>query len=183
MPYSGTLQIGDLEGPYNAYCSQYIGSFDSWPPVESNERLQAELVTFSENNPPASGSPYWTIDALFLLPRDRIKYYQKLYGRLLKTSAPGKSTDKKLVEGAERLEKLLTIIDERSSVTLPNPTQVVESTDEVVIDTREDARKIENAIPDQDKSLRVNDSSQINGEQGGRLSLESSAQESSRSSE
>ena len=88
-----------------------------------------------------------------------------------------------MVEGVERLEKLLTIIDERSSVTLPNPTQVVESTDEVVIDTREDARKIENAIPDQDKSLRVNDSSQINGEQGSRLSLESSAQESSRSSE
>ena len=171
-----------MDTPYTNYCSSYLNGFDSWEPVQSNKRLPSILESFSLSVPPPNAS-IWTLDLLFSLPRSRIKYYQKLYGRLLKTSAPGKSTDKKLVEGVERLEKLLTIIDERSSVTLPNPTQVVESTDEVVIDTREDARKIENAIPDQDKSLRVNDSSQINGEQGGRLSLESSAQESSRSSE
>lgn len=171
-----------MDTPYTNYCSSYLNGFDSWEPVQSNKRLPSILESFSLSIPPPNAS-IWTLDLLFSLPRSRIKYYQKLYGRLLKTSAPGKSTDKKLVEGVERLEKLLTIIDERSSVTLPNPTQVVESTDEVVIDTREDARKIENAIPDQDKSLRVNDSSQINGEQGSRLSLESSAQESSRSSE
>ncbi|KAH8120387.1 hypothetical protein DFH11DRAFT_59126 [Phellopilus nigrolimitatus] len=126
-----------LDSPYTNYCSTYLSGFDTWEPVQSNQRLPTVLETFSASNPPPNDSPCWTLDDLFSLPRARIKYYQKLYGRLLKSSAPGKSTDKKLIGAVGRLEKLLTILDERSIVSLPNSSQVIESTDEIVIDTRE----------------------------------------------
>lgn len=105
------------------------------------------------NPPPQSGPQNWTLDALFLLPYSRIKYYQKLYGRLLKNSAPGKSTDKKLVEAVGKLERLLTVVEERSSIRLSGPSQTIETTDEVVIDTREQAEEIPKPV-DQTESSR-----------------------------
>ena len=112
-----------------------MAGFDDWEPVQSNSRLPEVLEAFSQANPPPH-SPLWTLDSLFSLPHARIKYYLKLYGRLLKTSTPGKSTDKKLYEAVETLESLLSVIEDRRSVRLPGPSQTFESHDEVVIDTR-----------------------------------------------
>jgi hypothetical protein len=101
------------------------------------------LEEFSEANPPPNGS-LWTLDALFSLPRLRIKYYHKLYGRLLKTAVPGQETRDTLVSGIERLEELMRLAEERATVPLSSPSQRVsadskESQDEVVVDTRSPA--------------------------------------------
>lgn len=117
------------------YCTSFVMGYDEWEPVQSNQRLPGVLEAFSETNPPPH-SPLWTLDTLFSLPNARIKYYLKLYGRLLKNSTPGKSTDKKLIEAVAKLEELLSVIEDRRSVRLPGPTETFESHDEVVIDTR-----------------------------------------------
>lgn len=131
-------QVDQLVAPYGSYCTSYLTGFDTWEPIKSNQRLPGVLSTFSSSNPPPSSGPeVWTLDTLLSLPRSRIRYYQKLYGRLLKNSAPGRSTDKKLVEANEKLERLLTTAEERSSIPLPGSDQVIETTDEVVIDTRD----------------------------------------------
>lgn len=127
-------QVDQLDSPYTSYCSSYLTGFDSWEPVTSNQRLPGILSAFSSSNPPfQSNLQVWTMDTLLALPRSRIKYYQKLYSRLLKNSAPGRSTDKKLIEVNEKLERLLTIAEERSSIPLPGSDHVIETTDEVVI--------------------------------------------------
>ena len=125
-----------MDAPYSKYCSSYLTGFDKWEPVQSNQRLSPILENFSASMQPPSGA-IWTLDALLSLPHNRLKYYLELYGRLLKSSAPGKSTDLKLIEGVKKLEDLLAIIDDRYKIALPGPTHVLETTDEVVIDTRE----------------------------------------------
>lgn len=101
------------------------------------------LQAFSSTNPPpTTGPPVWTLDALFALPRSRIKYYQKLYGRLLKNSAPGRNTERPLVDAVGKLEKFMALLDERSTVALSGSDQVIETTDEVVVDTRENSQSI-----------------------------------------
>lgn len=124
--------------PYTNYCQQYLSGFDTWESVQSNPRLPSVLESFSTSNPPPPGSPDWTLDALFVLPRARIKYYQKLYNRLLKNSGKGKSTDKMLVSAVEKLDRLMSMLEERNGLSLPtNSSQpAVEMVDEVVIDTR-----------------------------------------------
>ncbi|KAG5648068.1 hypothetical protein DXG03_007103 [Asterophora parasitica] len=145
--------IDDLKTPYTNYCAKYRCGFDTWAPVQSNAKLATILTTFSSTNPPPSSAsashatspPIWTIDDLFLLPKARLKYYKKLYGRLLKSTAPGKSDHKLLVGALETLDGLMGTLDSRSSVkvgepqTLSSPPPappVLEAEEEVVIDLR-----------------------------------------------
>ena len=58
------------------------------------------------------------MDALFSLPRARLKYYKKLYTRLLKSTQPGRSDHKLLTEAVEKLESLLAILAEREGVVI-----------------------------------------------------------------
>ena len=100
---SSPTQIDDLKKPYESYCSKYCCGFDAWEPVQSNARLGPILVQFSSTNPAPSNAGVWTLDALFLLPKLRLKYYLKLYNRLLK------NTDNRLlVSAVETLNDLLT---------------------------------------------------------------------------
>ncbi|KAG6888678.1 hypothetical protein C0995_006668 [Termitomyces sp. Mi166 len=154
--------IDDLQGPYSNYCSKYRCGFDVWEPIRSNAKLTSILITFSASNPPpssviasnANNSPTWTLDALFLLPKARLKYYKKLYGRLLKSTAPGKSDHKLLIGALETLDLLLTTLESRSSIrveeydtTSPTPPRPNgEPTEEVVIDLR-----TQSVIEQQDK--------------------------------
>ncbi|THH10162.1 hypothetical protein EW145_g1527 [Phellinidium pouzarii] len=181
--------IDQLDSPYTNYCSTYLSGFDTWELVQGNQRLPGVLDAFSTSNPPhQSGFQHWSLDILFSLPRIRIKYYQKLYGRLLKSSAPGKSTDKKLVEAVGKLERLLAIVEERSSIPLPGPLQVIESTDEVVIDTREidkeRQRQDQNEPPETSANGRILSKETIwhQEEQPIRTSVESSTRGSTLSS-
>lgn len=88
----------------------------------------------------ASDPPTWTLDDLFLLPKARLRYYKKLYGRLLKSTAPGRSDHRLLVGALDSLDKLLDTLDSRASIkvgqaTSPTSTSL-EPEDEVVIDLR-----------------------------------------------
>ncbi|KAF9056258.1 hypothetical protein BJ165DRAFT_1398974 [Panaeolus papilionaceus] len=125
--------IDDLRKPYENYCSKYCGGFNSWQPVQSNPRLGRILEEFSSTNPAPSNDGIWTLDALFILPRARLKYYLKLYNRLLK------NTDNPLlVEAVETLNMLIAMLDSRCSINVgesadPKPSELE---DEVVIDMR-----------------------------------------------
>ena len=123
------VQIDQLDSPYNNYCDHYVCGFDYWEPVTRNARLPSVLDNFSKSiPPPSSGPPEWTLDALFALPRSRIRYYQKLYNRLAKSSQPGKNADK-LQEAVQKLATMLKKMDDRSNVSLPGSSKQEGSAD------------------------------------------------------
>jgi hypothetical protein len=132
-------QIDDLEQPYSNYCARYIAGFDRWPPVQDNARLFPVLDAFSATFPPPD-TDVWTLDALFLLPKGRLKYYRKLYGRLLKSTTEGRSDHRLLVSAVERLDQLQQLLEERAELHVgsisaaPAPAPPIETVDEVVID-------------------------------------------------
>jgi hypothetical protein len=139
------LQVDDLEASYTVYCNNYCGGFDAWSVIQSNELLLTILENFSNSNPPPPSlivdpcKPNWTLDTLFLLPKVRLKYYKRLYSRLLKSATPGRSDHRLLVNALDKLEKLLSILEDRTNLkagtfSLQPPSH--ETVDEVVIDTR-----------------------------------------------
>ncbi|KZV76978.1 hypothetical protein PENSPDRAFT_747202 [Peniophora sp. CONT] len=141
--------IDDLETPYTAYADRFCVGFDDWDLVRSNDRLPGILATFSEATPPppsSTGEPaIWTLDQLFLLPKARLKYYKKLYGRLLKGTQPGRSDHKLLVAAAEKLERLLATVESRSTVLAgdgPRAPPRLQTEDEVVVDLRSAAKPL-----------------------------------------
>ena len=128
--------------------------------MESNERLQTELVSFSESNPPTSGSPYWTIDALFLLPRDRIKYYLKLYGRLLKNANPGRGGDRLLTAAVDTLERLTNSLNARLHTSPDDALQLsteskISTEDDVVVDLRDRSGVARKASQDSQSTVKL----------------------------
>ncbi|KAJ3741920.1 hypothetical protein DFH05DRAFT_1503204 [Lentinula detonsa] len=113
-----------------------------WP-VQSNPKLGTILIKFSSSNLPPLGDEIWTIDTLFLLPKVRLKYYKKLYGRLLKSTAPGRSDHKPLVGAVDSLDRLLDTLEQRESMRVGFPDDspapqysAHELEDEVVLDMR-----------------------------------------------
>lgn len=136
------FKVDDLEPSYATYCNKYTAGFDGWEPVASNPRLSAMLTAFSALTPPPLSQmsqdnpqdlPPWTLDGLFLLPHGRLKYYKKLYGRLLKSTTPGRSDHKLLVGAVEKLERLLSTVEGRFSVRLQSYPSV-ETVDKVTVD-------------------------------------------------
>ena len=110
--------IDDLETPYSRFCENYLSDFDAWPAVQSNPRLASLLeevsgATDSEGNPvifsdrKRDPNEPWTLDSLFALPHIRLKYYKKLYSRLLKSTQPGRSDHRLLVGANEKLDELV----------------------------------------------------------------------------
>lgn len=123
------MQIDDLEAPYMRYCDNYFADFDTWSAVQTNARLGPLLLEISEATQ-ADGSPVvfsdkkrrpgdtWTLDALFALPQSRLKYYKKLYSRLLKSTQPGRSDHRLLVGANEKLDELLERSKRRISMSV-----------------------------------------------------------------
>jgi hypothetical protein len=137
-------KIDDLEAPYTKYATNYCSGFDTWGPVQSNERLRTTLALFSTNNPPPSVEqhpsqpPLWTLDELFLLPKHRLRYYRKLYSRLLKSTTPGRTDHSVLSSALDKLDSLLSTLDERAGLRVDGGVQQTSEggEDEVVIDLR-----------------------------------------------
>ncbi|RDX52042.1 hypothetical protein OH76DRAFT_1481112 [Lentinus brumalis] len=144
--------IDDLDGPYTNYCSKFCSGFDTWDPVQSNSRVRTNLAIFSSSNPPPlpasapahpAEPPIWTLDELFLLPKGRLKYYKKLYNRLLKSTTPGRSDHRMLSGALEKLDRLLAMLDSRGQIRVGDSTPKeetlppFETEDEVVIDMRD----------------------------------------------
>lgn len=92
--------------------------------------------------PPENGDPpIWNLDALFLLPKGRLRYYRKLYSRLLKSTTPGRSDHKLLLGALDKLDTLMSTLESRSTIQVglsdfaqKSPPPLTE--DEVVIDLR-----------------------------------------------
>ncbi|KIJ68349.1 hypothetical protein HYDPIDRAFT_106533 [Hydnomerulius pinastri MD-312] len=117
--------IDDLDRPYTTYADNFCAGFDDWEPVRSNPKLSGVLETFSTSNPPPATTvqtsrlpdpSLWTLDALFLLPKGRLQYYRKLYSRLLKSTTPGRSDHRLLTGALEKLDDLLTTLDNRAHI-------------------------------------------------------------------
>lgn len=60
----------------------------------------------------------WTLDSLFALPHLRLKYYKKLYSRLLKSTQPGRSDHRLLVRANEKLDQLVEKSKRRLAVSV-----------------------------------------------------------------
>lgn len=100
------------------YCDNYFTDFDTWNSVQANPKLPQLLKDVSESTLP-DGSPVvfsdrkrtpgdvWTLDDLFALPQLRLKYYKKLYSRLLKSTQAGRSDHRLLVSANDKLDDLL----------------------------------------------------------------------------
>lgn len=110
------LQIDDLEPAYTKYVNAYQGDFDNYPPVQSNPNLLPILQSlpplsspspFHPDDDPSQAPSHPTLDALFSLPLDRLLYFKKLYGKLLKSTQPGKSDHNLLVGANEKLDWLV----------------------------------------------------------------------------
>lgn len=109
-------QIEDLEDPYSRYASTYATGFDVYPPVCTNGQLPAILMNMSTACPPPEPLISWTVDALFLLPYQRLKYYKRLYARLLRNTKEGRPDHRLLVMANDRLDRLLALAEVRLSV-------------------------------------------------------------------
>ncbi|KAK0208259.1 hypothetical protein DFS33DRAFT_1371746 [Desarmillaria ectypa] len=141
--------IDDLEMPYTNYCYKYCCGFDDWDLVSSNTRLPSIIAAFSTALPPPTSlitspddPPLWTLDALFLLPKLRLKYYKKLYSRLLKSTVPGRSDHRLLVGALDKLDILLDTLEQRAHIRVTsmqspsNEPPILQGEDEVVFDLR-----------------------------------------------
>jgi hypothetical protein len=92
------------------------------------------MSSFSATNPPPTWAiasdaetPTWTLDGLFLLPKARLKYYRKLYSRLLRSTTPGRSDHRLLVGALDKLDKLLDTLETREQInvgSLRNPPEL-----------------------------------------------------------
>lgn len=129
-PVLTVWKIDELEQPYMTYAGRYCIGFDEWELVKSNSKLPAVLQAFSASNPPPPALPQptrllnpslWTLDALFLLPKGRLKYYRKLYSRLLKSTTPGRSDHRLLTGALEKLDALLATLDDRANNSVGTP--------------------------------------------------------------
>ncbi|KAH7911951.1 hypothetical protein BJ138DRAFT_1149486 [Hygrophoropsis aurantiaca] len=154
--------IDDLDRPYTTYCTTFCSGFDDWEPVRSNSRLPGVLQAFTETNPPSSAitqlldsvePTMWTLDSLFLLPKSRLRYYRKLYSRLLKSTTPGRSDHRLLVAALEKLDNLLTVLDGRAQLKVGDnrlsfaDTAVVRDEGDLEANRQEEFRRSDNSPP------------------------------------
>lgn len=69
-----------------------------------------------------------TLDTLFVSPLERMRYYKKLYVRLLETSEPGRSDHKLLVQANHRIDMVLLMAQKTVSTPKPPPPTVSQPT-------------------------------------------------------
>lgn len=188
-------QIDDLDAPYTKFCTNFAAGFDGWEPIASNSRLPPILATLSTVHPPSlallpppladsdfSLPPTWTLDALFALPRARLKYYKKLYTRLLKSTQPGRSDHKLLTGAVDKLESLLSILAERANIIMGQE-ETERALDKPLRAESESRSPLENAARSWPDRVLSNASGSETTDEQARGSLGSSVPPSSLSSE
>ncbi|OCF37570.1 hypothetical protein I317_05013 [Kwoniella heveanensis CBS 569] len=105
--------IDDLEPAYHKYTTSFLTGFDSYTPVTRNTLLPGILAEISTSCAPTPPLTRWSLDALFILPYTRLRYYRKLYARLLRSTKEGRSDHKLLVVANQRLEALVNEVEGR----------------------------------------------------------------------
>ncbi|WFD44920.1 hypothetical protein MPSI1_003594 [Malassezia psittaci] len=116
--------IQQLESPYRQYCAVYLSGLDNWTPIKNNPNLPSILAQVTREVPPlaANGASTWSLDGLFGLPIARLRFYKKLYSRLLRSTQPGRSDHDLLADANRRLDMLLSQAHQRPSLSSA-PTQ------------------------------------------------------------
>jgi hypothetical protein len=144
-----------MEPAYKRYCSTYLAAFDSWEPVQSTAALHSILADVSGQLQAAPSFPSpaggWTLDSFFILPYQRLRYYKKLYARLLKrcvacticapcagltrpfcsafsSTQAGRSDHNLLIGANERLDILLEQVRGRLEMTVEDEGRTTTST-------------------------------------------------------
>ncbi|KAG9126521.1 hypothetical protein FRC07_003143 [Ceratobasidium sp. 392] len=112
--------IDDLEPPYTRFINAYASGFDTWRPVQQNPNLSRVLGDLG-NVLTSSPLQDWTLDKLFGAPEKRLRYYKKLYSRLLKTTSPGRSDHRLLVGANEKLDRLIATCEENRNRLIGDP--------------------------------------------------------------
>ncbi|WFD32151.1 hypothetical protein MSPP1_003196 [Malassezia sp. CBS 17886] len=119
--------IDKLDEPYTRYCHVYMVDMDRWAPIQYNPDLPRILAAASQElprvdasdpvHPHDTGAP-WTMDAFFRLPIARLRFYKKLYSRLLRSTQPGRSDYDLLRTANEKLDALLELAHRQESVSV-----------------------------------------------------------------
>lgn len=107
------LQVDDLEPAYGRYATVFMTGFDNYAPVAKNSTLPSILVDVTAKSPPTPPLEQWTLDSLFLLPYHRLRYYRKLYARLLQNTTEGRSDHRLLLAANQKLEGLTRDVESR----------------------------------------------------------------------
>ncbi|TYJ51547.1 hypothetical protein B9479_007875 [Cryptococcus floricola] len=108
--------IGDLEPAYRSYASNFLTGFDSYPPVRTNSALSNILIEISASSTPVPPLNTWSLDSLFVLPYTRLRYYRKLYARLLRSTKKGRSDHQLLMVATEKLDRLVETVESRLEI-------------------------------------------------------------------
>ena len=116
LAYRVRAQIDDLEPAYGKYCSTFMTGFDSYSPITENALLPNILSDISDISPPTPPLTSWSLDALFILPYARLRYYRKLYARLLRNTKEGRSDHRLLLSANQKLDALVSEVEERLEV-------------------------------------------------------------------
>jgi hypothetical protein len=108
--------ISDIEPAYTRYATTISLDFDSYDLVQSNPKLAPILASLpwpsSLPSPPSPSDAVVTMDRLFKLPFYRVRYYQRLYAKLLRSTQEGRSDHALLVSANEKLAKLEEMCEE-----------------------------------------------------------------------
>lgn len=112
-----------------------MSGFDTWSRVTQNPTLPSILSDISVSTPPTPPLTLWTLDALFLLPFNRLRYYRKLYARLLRSTKEGRSDHRLLVVANQRLEGLVSQLEGRLDMDVADEEQGSQNGEEPSRDT------------------------------------------------
>ena len=112
--------VDNLQAPYANYLAVYMPLLDTSPSILSNKDLHHVLAQVSRELPRSAGpDSAWTLDAFFALPIERLRFYKKLYGRLLRNTQPGRSDHTMLQSANQTLNELIDTAVQRQSISRP----------------------------------------------------------------
>jgi hypothetical protein len=106
----------------------FLTGFDTYPAVARNTILPVILDEISVSLPPPAPLARWSLDALFILPYQRLRYYRKLYARLLRNTKEGRSDHRMLVSANQRLDVLVSDAEARLEFDVNDEDQVPDDT-------------------------------------------------------
>lgn len=99
--------VDKLQPPYSQYVSTFVPHLNSLPSVQANLELPGILAQLSKELPRSAAQPAWTLDDFFELPLARLRFYKKLYSRLLRSTQPGRSDHELLANANRKLDLLV----------------------------------------------------------------------------
>lgn len=88
-------------------------SFNTYPAIVNNEKLAEILAKVSTTLRPVPPLDRWTIDTFFLLPYARLRYYRRLYQKLLDSGTEVGNDQRTLQDARDTLDRIISSVRER----------------------------------------------------------------------